>query len=131
MTAIITWIATRTGLGSLLASIAAYAIIAALAGGGIWAWSAHKYNAGYSAGEVHERTAWQKQRDIDIAAREAERKATQAEIDRLTAELQLDAQKRKDEQADADLNKELAAAPGGKQICLPRKVARALDKVGR
>ncbi|KRB22664.1 hypothetical protein [Mesorhizobium sp. Root172] len=108
-----------------------YAVIVALAGGGIWAWSAHRYNEGYSAGETHERTAWQKQRDIDIAAREAERKATQAEIDRLTAELQLDAQKRKDEQADADLNKALAATPGGKTICLPRKVARALDKAGR
>ncbi|RUU81294.1 hypothetical protein [Mesorhizobium sp. M7A.F.Ca.MR.362.00.0.0] len=126
MGAVFAWLAARG-----LSTIAVYGIVALLAGGGVWAWSAHKYNQGYAAGETHERTAWQKQRDIDIAAREAERKATQAEIDRLAAELQLDAQKRKDEQADDDLKTALAATPGRKQICLPRKVARALDRAGR
>jgi hypothetical protein len=128
---LILWLGKATGLNALLSSLIAYAIIAALAGGGFWAWSEHKYNQGYTAGELHERTAWQKQRDIDIAAREAERKATQAELDRLDAELQLDAQRRKDEQADADLAKAQAASPSKKQICLPRNVGRALNKVGR
>lgn len=131
MMGVITFVAGRLGVSSLLATVATYAVIAALVGGGFWAWSAYKYNAGYTAGELHERTAWQKQRDIDIAAREAERKATQAELDRLAAELQLDAQRRKDEQADADLAKAQAASPSKKQICLPRNVGRALNKVGR
>jgi hypothetical protein len=123
----ISTIAKALGLDTLIV----YAVIALLAGGGLWAYSAYHYNEGYNAGELHERAAWQKQRDIDIAAREAERKATQAEIDRLAAELQLDAQKRKDDQADADLAKAQAASPSKKNVCLPRNVGRALNRVGR
>jgi len=131
MTWLIGQIVTRTGLGSLAASIAVYAIIAALAGGGFWAWSTHRYNAGYDAGAIHERQAWQKQREKDLAQQAAERKAAQAEIDRLEAELQLDAQERKDAQADADLKKAQEASTTKKNICLPREVGRALNKVGR
>ena len=124
-------IISRTGLGSLAASVAVYAVIALIAGGGFWAWSAHKYNVGYNAGTSHERIAWQKQRDKDLAQQEADKRATQAEIDRLTAELQLEAQQRKDEQADADLKKAQDASPTAKNICLPRNVGRALNRVGR
>lgn len=124
-------IALRTGLGQLLASLIAYAVIAALVGGSLWGYGHHKYNAGYNAGASHERVAWQKQRDKDLAQQEADKRAAQAEIDRLTAELQLDAQRRKDEQADADLKKAQDASPTKKNVCLPRNVGRALNQVGR
>jgi len=131
MTWLIGLIAGRTGLSSLLSTVVAYAVIALLAGGGFWAWSTHKYNAGYSAGTSHERTAWEKQRDKDLAQQEADKKATQAEIDRLEAEVQLDAQAKKDEQADADLKAAQAASPTKANVCLPRNVGRALNRVGR
>jgi len=131
MTALILWLGRTTGLSSLLSTIAVYAIIAALAGGGFWAWSAHRYNVGYDAGAIHERKAWEAQREKDLAKQAADRKAAQAEIDRLEAELQLDAQERKEAQADADLKKAQAASTTKKNICLPREVGRALNKVGR
>jgi hypothetical protein len=131
MTELILWIAKRTGLSSLLSAIAAYAVIAALAGGALWTYGYHKYRTGYAAGSSHERAAWVAQRDKDLAQQAADKKATQAEIDRLTAELRLDAQKRKDEQADADLKKAQAASTTKKNVCLPRNVGRALNRVGR
>jgi hypothetical protein len=131
MTWLIGQIALRTGIGQLLSAAIAYAVIAALAGGALWGYGHHKYNEGYSAGASHERIAWEKQRDKDLAQQAADKKATQAEIDRLTAELQLDAQKRKDEQADADLKKAQDASPSKKTICLPRNVGRALNRIGR
>lgn len=131
MVAIIAWIGRATGLSSLLSAVIAYAVIAALAGGALWGYGSHKYSQGYDAGASHERTAWQKQRDKDLAQQEADKRATQAEIDRLAAELKLDAQKRKDEQADADLKKAQDASSTKKNICLPRNVGRALNKVGR
>jgi hypothetical protein len=131
MGAVILWIARSTGLSSPLSTIAAYALIAALAGGALWTYGYHKYSTGYAAGSSHERIAWERQRDKDLARQAADKKATQAEIDRLTAELQLDAQKRKDEQADADLKKAQAASATKKNVCLPRNVGRALNRVGR
>jgi hypothetical protein len=131
MTALILWVGRATGLSSLFSAVIAYTVIAALAGGALWGYGHHKYNEGYSAGASHERLAWEKQRDKDLAQQAADKKATQAEIDRLTAELQLDAQKRKDEQADADLKKAQDASPTKKTICLPRNVGRALNRIGR
>lgn len=131
MTALILWVARATGLSSLLSAVLAYALIAALAGGALWGYGHHKYSQGYDAGAIHERAAWEAQREKDLAKQAADRKAAQAEIDRLEAELQLDAQERKDEQADADLKRAQAASPTKKNICLPREVGRALNKVGR
>jgi hypothetical protein len=131
MVILIGWIARATGLSSLLSTLIAYAVIAALAGGGFWAWSAHRYNIGYDAGQSHERIAWEEQRKRDLAQQAADKKATQAEIDRLAAELRLHAQKRKDDQADADLKKAQAASTTKQNVCLPRNVGRALNKVGR
>ncbi|WP_192248439.1 hypothetical protein [Mesorhizobium caraganae] len=120
-------VAKLLGLDSLIV----YVIIAVLAGGGIWAWSAHRYHAGYNAGSAHERIAWQEQREKDLAQQAADKRAAQAEIDRLEAELQLEAQQRKDDQADADLQKAQAASPTKKNICLPREVGRAMNRQGR
>jgi len=131
MVALIGWIARATGLSSLLSAVIAYAVIAALAGGGFWAWSVHRYNVGYDAGQSHERIAWEEQRKRDLAQQAADKKAMQAEIDRLAAELRLDAQKRKDDQADADLKKAQDASTTKQNVCLPRNVGRALNKVGR
>ena len=108
-----------------------YGLIALAALGGFWGYGAYKHHQGYAAGSSHERAAWQKQRDKDVAQQAADKKAAQAEIDRLEAELQLDAQERKDAQADADLGKAQAASSTKKNICLPRGVGRALNKVGR
>jgi len=131
MTWLIGQVALRTGLGSLLSSIAVYAIIALAAGGALWGWNIHKYNQGYTAGTAHERTAWEAQRDKDLAKQAADKRATQAEIDRLEAELQLDAQTRKDEQADVDLKAAQEASPTRSAVCLPREVGRALNREGR
>jgi uncharacterized protein HemX len=131
MTWLIGQIALRTGLGSLLSSVVVYAIIALVAGGALWGYGYHKYSAGYSAGTAHERTAWEKQRDKDLARQEADKKATQAEIDRLEAELQLDAQAKKDEQADADLKAAQEASATKNETCLPREIGRALNREGR
>jgi hypothetical protein len=131
----VTWligqVALRTGFGRLLSSLIVYgAIIAAIVIGCLW-WSAHQYNRGYSAGQSQERIAWEEQRKRDLAKQAADKAATQAEIDRLAAELQLEAQRRKDEQADADLKKAQDASATKQNICLPREVGRALNRVGR
>ncbi|MBZ9922271.1 hypothetical protein LB579_31845, partial [Mesorhizobium sp. BR1-1-7] len=83
-------IARFLGLDTLLV----YAIMALLAGGGIWAWSAHKYSQGYSAGSAHERQAWIDQREEDKAKQLAkaaadQRKINQIEADYLAAQGQL------------------------------------------
>lgn len=131
MASLILWIGRAAGLSSLLSGLIAYAVIAALAVGGFWGYGAYKYHEGKTAGAAGERAAWVAQRDKDLAQQEADKRATQAEIDRLEAELQLDAQKRKDEQADADLKKAQEASPTAKNICLPRNVGRALNRIGR
>jgi hypothetical protein len=131
MSAFILWLGRATGLSSLLSAVLAYSLIAALAGGTLWGYGHHKYSQGYDSGASHERAAWEVQREKDLAKQAADRKAAQAEIDRLEAELQLDAQERKDAQADADLKKAQAASATKKNICLPREVGRALNKVGR
>jgi uncharacterized protein HemX len=117
----------KTGLGKLLASLIVYAAIIGAIALGIWWWSDHLYNNGIA----HERQAWEKQREKDLAQQEADKRKTQAEIDRIAAEHQLDAQRRKDEQADADLKKAQDASATKKNICVPREVGRALNRVGR
>jgi hypothetical protein len=131
MTWLILMLMEKTGLGKLVASLIVYGAIIGAAVLGYWWWSDHLYNSGYLAGTAHERTAWEAQRDKDLAQQSADKKATQAEIDRLEAELQLDAQARKDAQADADLKAAQEASPTKGNVCLPRNVGRALNKVGR
>lgn len=108
-----------------------YAGLAALAALGIWSWNQHTYNKGYSAGETQERIAWEEQRKKDQAALDVAKKAAQAAIDELASDRQLAAQAEKDAQANANLAKELAASPSKKLVCLPRKVGRALNRIGR
>ncbi len=124
-------IALRTGLGSLLASLAAYALLAALAGGGIWAWSAHKYSAGYSAGELHEKQAWEEQRRKMIALAEADRARKQAEIDRIEADYLALQERLNQERAEAALAEASRNSKSKDVIGLPREVGRELNKIGR
>lgn len=131
MSALILTLMEKTGLGKLLASLIVYGAIIGAIVLGYWWWSDHLYNQGYAAGTAHERAAWEKQRDKDLAQQEADKKATQAEIDRLEAELQLDAQAKKDEQADADLKAVQEASATKNQTCLPREIGRALNREGR
>lgn len=129
MTAIITWIATRTGLGSLLASIAAYAVIAALAGGGIWAWSAHKYNSGYDAGQSHERIAWEETRKRELAKQAAQKAADQARIDQIEAEYLLLQQQLDAARAEAFLEEAIRKEAQADKPALPKGIAHALNGV--
>lgn len=122
-------IALRTGLGSLLSSLVAYALIAALAAGGFWAWSAHKYHAGYSAGSAHERVAWEEQRKRDLAKQTAkvaedQRKIDQIEADNLALQGQL-------AETRAALETAIHAEGADKKPAMSKGVARALNGVGR
>jgi hypothetical protein len=125
--AVISTICRFLGISPLLF----YTVLAALAALGIWGWNEHVYNKGYSAGETQERSAWQEQRKKDQDALDVAKKAAQDAIDALATDRQLAAQAEKDAQANADLAKEQAASPTKKLVCLPRKVARALNRIGR
>lgn len=122
-------VALRTGLGSLLASIAAYAIIAALAGGGIWAWSAHKFDQGYSAGELHERIAWEKVRDEALAKQAAQKASDQARIDQIEAEYQLLQEQLNQERAENALEEAIRKEAADQKPALPKSISRALNGV--
>ncbi|MBZ9807709.1 hypothetical protein [Mesorhizobium sp. ESP-6-2] len=118
-------IARLLGLDTLLV----YAILALLAGGGIWAWSAHRYNTGYSAGELHERAAWEKERALLERLAEVERKAKQAKIDQIEAEnLALEGQLAETQNA---LEEAIHADGADKKPAMSKNVARALNGVGR
>ena len=112
-------------------TIVTYAVIALIAAGGLWGWGLHKYETGKSAGAAQERSLWQAQRAKDQAALDAAKQAAQDAIDALSSERQIAAQDAKDRQADADLAAAQAASPSKKAICLPKKIGRALNKVGR
>ena len=129
MTAFIAWIVTRTGLGSLLASVLAYALIAALAGGGFWAWSAHKYNAGYSAGETHERQAWEKVQKEALAKQAAQKAADQARIDQIEADYRALQERLNSERAEAALEEAIRKEGADTKPVLPKSIARALNGV--
>lgn len=129
MGGLIGFIVTKTGLGQLAASLAVYAVIALLAGGSLWAWNVHKYNEGYSAGELHERSAWEAEQRKKIAAAEAERQTKQDELDRL-ATVAANARNRADA-AVASLADASSKSQTKDDIGLPRAVGRELNKIGQ
>jgi biopolymer transport protein ExbB/TolQ len=129
MVAVIGWIAARTGLGALLSSLIAYAIVAALAGGGIWAWSAHRYNVGYAAGEIRERTAWQRQRAIDLAKQAADIADKQRKIDQIEADYHAAQQELEAAKADAALEAAIRKEAADQKPAIPKSIAKALNGV--
>jgi hypothetical protein len=123
-----TAIAKFLGLDSLVI----YAIIAVLAGGGIWAWSAHRYNAGYDAGSIHERALWVTQREEDEAKQLAKVAADQRRIDQIEADyLVLQQQTAESLAAQAALEEALKASGADQKPAMPKSVAKALNGVGR
>jgi hypothetical protein len=112
-------------------TLVTYIVIALAAGGSLWGYGAYKHHEGYRAGAAVERAAWVAQRAKDQAALVAAKRAAQDAIDALSNERQVAAQEAKDRQADADLAAAQAASPSKKAICLPRKVGKALNKIGR
>lgn len=112
-----------------LDTLVVYAIIALLAGGGFWAWSVHKYNAGYSAGSAHERQAWVNQREEDQAKQLAKVAADQRKINQIEADyLALQGQIAETQNA---LDEALAADGADQKPAMPKSVAKALNGVGR
>ncbi|RWF66829.1 hypothetical protein [Mesorhizobium sp.] len=138
MSAVILWIAGRTGLGSFLSGLIAYAVVLALAGGGFLAWSAHKYNQGYAAGEAHERADWHDRMRLAAIAQAAEAKTRQADIDAAAHEYidQQDVDALKISALEDELAKEKANATPpnkGQPACVatPRGVSTRLNSIGR
>jgi hypothetical protein len=118
-------IARFLGLDALIV----YAIIAALAGGGIWAWSQHRYNVGYNAGSVHERALWVAQREEDKAKQLAKVAADQRKIDQIEADnLALEGQLAATQEA---LEIAIHAEGADQKPALPKSIAKALNGVGR
>jgi hypothetical protein len=129
MTWLIGQIAMRTGLGSLLASVSAYALIALIAGGGIWAWSAHRYNVGYDAGQSHERQAWEEQRKRDRAKQAAKVASDQAKIDQIEAENAALEQTLDQRRAQAALDAAVAKEAAENKPAIPKSIAKALNGI--
>ncbi|MBZ9873066.1 hypothetical protein LB542_19655 [Mesorhizobium sp. BR1-1-9] len=118
-------IARALGIDTLLI----YAVIALLAGGGIWAWNAHKFNQGYSAGELHERQAWEKERALLERLAEVERKAKQAKIDQIEADnLALEGQLAETQNA---LEEAIRANGADQRPAMSKGVAKVLNGIGR
>ncbi len=113
------------GLDSLLV----YAVIALLAGGGFWAWSAHKYNAGYSAGEIHERQAWEKVQREALAKQAAQKAADQARIDQIEADYLALQERLNQERAEAVLEEAIRKDGQDQRPALPKSISRALNGV--
>lgn len=112
-----------------LDSLVVYAIIAVLAGGGIWAWSAHKYNAGWSAGELHERQAWEETRKRDLAKQAAKIASDQEKIDQIeAANLALQAQVAEAQNA---LEEAIKAEGADQKPALPKSLSKAVNREGR
>lgn len=117
-------VARFLGLDSLIV----YAIIAVLAGGGIWAWSAHRYNAGYNAGSAHERIAWEETRKRDLAKQAARIAADQARIDQIEADYQVLQQQAAESQA-AQAALEEALRGADQKPVMPKSISKALNGV--
>lgn len=131
-------IARLLGVQTLAASLIVYGGAAALAGGAVWGWSAHKYNQGYSAGEAHERADWQDKMRLARIAQEAEAKTKQADIDAAAKEYidQQDTDALKISALEDELAREKANAkpkPNGEPACVstPRGVSTHLNSIGR
>ncbi|UVK46795.1 hypothetical protein BPNPMPFG_002505 [Mesorhizobium sp. AR07] len=129
MGSLIALIATRTGIGSLLASAVAYGLIALVAGGSLWGYGAYKYHVGKTAGITQERGAWEDAQRKKIAAAEAERLLKQDELDRL-ATIAANARNRADD-AEAKLADASSKSATRDQVGLPRAVGRELNKIGQ
>lgn len=118
-------IARFLGLDTLLV----YAILALLAGGGIWAWSAHKYTQGYSAGELHERAAWEDVQRKALAAAAAQKAADQARIDQIEADY-LALQERLNQKIAEDFLEEAIRKDGqDNKPVFPKSIVRALNGI--
>lgn len=127
MIALIAWIGRATGLSSLLSTLIAYALIAALAGGSLWAYGAYKHHQGYAAGSAQERLAWEEARRREIAKREEQRRQAQAKIDQLEQDY-LD-QKARADSAMAELEAEISKA--SPNPVFPKSLAESLNRIGR
>jgi hypothetical protein len=125
---LIGFIVKRTGIGSLLAELAIYAVVAPLAGGGIWAWSAHRYNVGYDVGQSHERQAWEEQRKRDLAKQAAKVASDQAKIDQIEAENAALERTLDQRRAQAALDAAIAEAAESKPA-IPKSIAKALNGI--
>jgi len=129
MGAAIYWIGKVTGLNSIVSAILGYVIVAALAGGGIWAWSAHKYDQGYSAGQSQERIAWEETRKRDLAKQAARVASDQARINQIAADNLALQQKLDAEKADAALEAAIRKEAADQKPALPKSIAHALNGV--
>ncbi|RWG54849.1 MAG: hypothetical protein EOQ64_18875 [Mesorhizobium sp.] len=143
MGTLILWIAARTGLSSLLSAVAAYALVAALAGGSLWGYGAWKYHAGKTAGIASERADWQERLRLAAVAKAAETKTRQADIDATAADY-INRQRSDQatiaaleqallrEQKDLDNEPPDPAKPAGcRPAGIPAGVSTRLDAVGR
>lgn len=129
MTAFILWIGRATGLSSLFSSLIAYAVIAALAAGGFWAWSTYQYDKGYSVGAAKERAAWVAQREEDQAKQLAKAAADQRQINQLEADyLAIQGQLTETQNA---LEDAIHTEGADKKPAMSKSVAKALNEVGR
>lgn len=118
------------GVDKLAASLLTYGLIATVVGGGLLTFGAVKYNAGKTAGISQERSAWQEQRELDIAKRDAAKAATQRQIDAIEA-ANIALEQKIAAEAMKDLDQARRNNPDKDAIGLKRDVARELNKVGR
>ncbi|TIN87069.1 MAG: hypothetical protein E5X94_01755 [Mesorhizobium sp.] len=147
MSAFILWIGRATGLSSLLSAVAAYALVAALAGGSLLGYGAWKYHAGKTAGVAAERADWQDRLRLAAVAKAAEAKTRQADVDAAAADY-INRQRSDQatiaaleqallrEQKDQDnASPDLDSVPGKPASCrpagIPAGVSIRLDAVGR
>lgn len=120
-----------------LNTVLVWALVAILGAGGIWGWGAYKHHQGYQAGTGAERIIWEEAAHklrMEGARRLA---AAQATIDQLDRELYA-ADKRaamadeRFEQARREQDAEDATSDAPpRQGFIPRRIARALNQVGR
>lgn len=147
MSAFILWIGRATGLSALLSAVAAYALVAAIAGGSLLGYGAWKYHAGKTAGIAAERADWQDRLRLAAIAQAAEAKTRQADID--AAALDYINRQRSDQAEIAALEQALLreqkdqdnappaanTAPGKPASCRPAGISAGvstrLDAVGR
>jgi hypothetical protein len=129
MTTFILWLARSTGLSSLLTTIIAYLVIAAIVGGSFFGYAALKYHAGYSAGSAHERDAWEKEKAATLAAQAAQKAADQAKIDQITADYRALQERERQARAEAALEAAIRKEQADQKPAIPRSISRALNGV--
>jgi hypothetical protein len=129
MVTLIGWIARATGLSSLISAVIAYAVIAALAGGGFWGYGAYKHHQGYTAGSAHERAAWEKEKAATLAAQAAQKAADQAKIDQIEADYRTLQERVDQEHAEAALEAAIRKERADQKSAIPQSIAKALNEV--